>query len=111
MQVKAPQGSGRYAGSVGAQACRQGEPSFQPESHMPRFFLNTASDRLVVADEEGSDLPDVGALHDMVRATLANMFESEAGRESALQCFSVVACDERGDAVISASLKFTVQVR
>jgi hypothetical protein len=76
---------------------------------MPRYFFTTASERLVVEDTEGSDLPGIGALHDMARATLGHMFEEEAGREGGLQRFSVSARDEDGNEVLSATLALSVQ--
>lgn len=78
---------------------------------MPRYFFKTASERLVVEDTEGSDLSGLGALHDMARATLAHMFEAEAGREGALQSFSVSARDEDGNEVLRATLALSVQTQ
>ncbi|MCJ2024383.1 MULTISPECIES: DUF6894 family protein [unclassified Methylobacterium] len=76
---------------------------------MPRYFFNTASERLVLEDEEGTELSGTDALHDMVRATLSNMFDAECNREDALQSFSIHALDEDGNEVMAATLRLTIR--
>lgn len=75
---------------------------------MPRYFFTTSSERLVVGDDEGIELPHDTALHKMVCGALANLFAAEVDN-SPSQTFSICASNARGEDVLTATLQFTIR--
>jgi hypothetical protein len=75
-------------------------------SVMPRYFINTFN-HFDAIDEEGTVLPDSGALRGLLRKALTEILRDE-GEERGVDEFAAEALDESGRRVMRARIRFTV---
>jgi hypothetical protein len=73
---------------------------------LSRYFIST-DDHIEVMDEEGVEVPDLGALRDLLRQTLTAILRDE-GEMTGVNEFTAKAFDERGRLVMQARASFYI---